>query len=124
MALDTNCRILVILRSSKNKSEMWVGMLEKNLDGIMDECDDEVELTNEEFFDPDVENLIDKDEVAEIFRIEIDIFDFETPICMAFDEFKYLLKIDTDLLTSDILRFKTYDEFKNKWMDKWNKGIP
>ncbi|GJS70993.1 putative reverse transcriptase domain-containing protein [Tanacetum coccineum] len=32
------CRILVILRSSKNKSEMWVGMLEKNLDGIMDEC--------------------------------------------------------------------------------------
>ncbi|GJU02845.1 hypothetical protein Tco_1113183 [Tanacetum coccineum] len=24
------CRILVILRSSKNKSEMWVGMLEKN----------------------------------------------------------------------------------------------
>ncbi|GJZ59710.1 hypothetical protein Tco_0615526 [Tanacetum coccineum] len=37
MALDTNCRILVILRSTKNNSEMWVGMLEKNLDGIMDE---------------------------------------------------------------------------------------
>ncbi|GKF25272.1 hypothetical protein Tco_0081166 [Tanacetum coccineum] len=32
------CRILVILRSSKNKSEIWVGCLERNLDGIMDEC--------------------------------------------------------------------------------------
>ncbi|GKC28689.1 VIER F-box protein 2 [Tanacetum coccineum] len=82
--------------------------------------DDEIELTDEEFFDPDNEKLIDKDEVAEIFRIETDIFDFETPICKAFDEFNYLLKIDTDLLTSDILGFKTYDE----WMDEWNKGIP
>ncbi|GJW18138.1 hypothetical protein Tco_0025574 [Tanacetum coccineum] len=40
--------------------------------------DGEVELTDEEFSNPDNENLIDKDEVAEIFRIETDIFDFET----------------------------------------------
>nr|GEV83927.1 retrovirus-related Pol polyprotein from transposon TNT 1-94 [Tanacetum cinerariifolium] len=86
--------------------------------------DDAVELTDEEFIDPDDENLIDKDEVAEIFRIETNIFDFETPICKAFDEFNYLLKINTDLLTSDVLVFKTYDEFKNEWMDEWNKGIP
>ncbi|GJT45083.1 hypothetical protein Tco_0953798 [Tanacetum coccineum] len=62
--------------------------------------DDEVELIDEEFSDPDNENLIDKGEVAEIFRIETDIFDFETPICKAFNEFNYLLKIDTYLLTS------------------------
>ncbi|GJY56382.1 hypothetical protein Tco_0455497 [Tanacetum coccineum] len=43
--------------------------------------DDEVELTDEEFSDPDDENLIDNNEVAKIFRIETDIFDFETPIC-------------------------------------------
>ncbi|GJY98166.1 hypothetical protein Tco_0515076 [Tanacetum coccineum] len=86
--------------------------------------DDELELTEEEFPDPDDENLIDKDEVAKIFRIETNVFNFETPICKAFDEFNYLLKIDTDLLTSDILGFKTYDEFKNEWIDKWNKGIP
>nr|GEV37283.1 hypothetical protein [Tanacetum cinerariifolium] len=85
---------------------------------------DEVELTNEEFSDPDDENLINKDEVVEIFRIKTEIFDFETPVCKAFNKFNYLLKIDVDLLTSDILRFKTYDEFKNEWMDKWNKGIP
>ncbi|GJW57345.1 hypothetical protein Tco_0104076 [Tanacetum coccineum] len=73
--------------------------------------DDEVELTNEEFSVPDNENLIDKDEVAKIFRIETRIFNFDTLICKAFYEFNYLLKIDTDLLTSDILGFKTYDEF-------------
>ncbi|GJT05325.1 VIER F-box protein 2 [Tanacetum coccineum] len=86
--------------------------------------DDEVELIDKEFSDPDDENLIDKDEVAKVFRIETNIFDFETPICKAFNEFNYLLKIDTDLLTSDILGFKTYDEFKNEWIDEWNKGIP
>ncbi|GJU13337.1 hypothetical protein Tco_1135733 [Tanacetum coccineum] len=36
--------------------------------------DDEVELTDEEFSDSD-----DDDEVAEIFRIDTNIFDFETP---------------------------------------------
>ncbi|GKE92891.1 hypothetical protein Tco_1573986, partial [Tanacetum coccineum] len=34
---ETNCRILVILRSSKNNSEMWVGMLERKM-MEMDEC--------------------------------------------------------------------------------------
>nr|GEX25357.1 hypothetical protein [Tanacetum cinerariifolium] len=66
----------------------------------------------------------DEDKVAKIFKIETDIFNFETPICKAFNEFNYVLKIEIDLLTSDILGFKTYDEFKNEWMDKWNKGIP
>ncbi|GKA33496.1 hypothetical protein Tco_0719925 [Tanacetum coccineum] len=54
--------------------------------------DDEVEHTNEEFSDPNDENLINNDEVAEIFRIETDIFDFEIPICKAFNEFNYLFK--------------------------------
>nr|GEZ14024.1 SGNH hydrolase-type esterase domain-containing protein [Tanacetum cinerariifolium] len=78
--------------------------------------DDEVELTDEEFFNLDNENLIDKDEVAKIFRFETDIFDFEPPICKAFKEFNYLLKIVTTLHTSDILELKTYEEFKNEWM--------
>nr|GEY75348.1 hypothetical protein [Tanacetum cinerariifolium] len=55
--------------------------------------DDEVEHTDEEFSDHDDENLIDKDEVAEIFRIKTDIFDFETPICKAFDKFNYVSKL-------------------------------
>ncbi|GJV81902.1 hypothetical protein Tco_1517772 [Tanacetum coccineum] len=47
--------------------------------------DDEVELTGEE-------SSNDEDEVAEVFGIDTNIFDYETPICSAFNEFNYLLK--------------------------------
>ncbi|GKF47526.1 hypothetical protein Tco_0137328, partial [Tanacetum coccineum] len=53
--------------------------------------DDEVELTDEESFDSD-----DEDEVAEIFMIDTNIFDFETPTCKACKEFNYLFQIDPD----------------------------
>ncbi|GJX77693.1 hypothetical protein Tco_0324504 [Tanacetum coccineum] len=46
--------------------------------------DDEVELTDEESSDND-------DEIAEVFRIDTNIFDYETPLCSAFNEFNYLL---------------------------------
>ncbi|GJW11000.1 hypothetical protein Tco_1576827 [Tanacetum coccineum] len=48
--------------------------------------DDKVELTDEESSD-------DKDEVAEVFRIDPNLFNFETPMCKAFKEFNYLLQI-------------------------------
>ncbi|GKB00810.1 hypothetical protein Tco_0828854, partial [Tanacetum coccineum] len=71
-----------------------------------DSGDDEVELTNEEFAD-------NEDDIAEVFRIDTNIFDYETPICSAFNEFNYLLKVDPDLLTKDIMGFKTYDDYKD-----------
>ncbi|GKB37302.1 hypothetical protein Tco_0882244 [Tanacetum coccineum] len=76
--------------------------------------DDEVELTDEEFSD-------NKDEVAEVFRIDANIFDFETPMCKAFKEFNYLLQIDSDLLTKNIEEFKTYEEYKDDWIYEWNR---
>ncbi|GJT10685.1 hypothetical protein Tco_0857727 [Tanacetum coccineum] len=79
--------------------------------------DDEVELTDEESSD-------DMDEVAKVFRIDTNLFDFETPMCKAFKEFNYLLQIDPDLLTKDIEGFKTYEEYKNDWIYEWNKDIP
>ncbi|GJX76098.1 hypothetical protein Tco_0322909 [Tanacetum coccineum] len=79
--------------------------------------DDEVELTDEEFFD-------NEDEIAEVFRIDTNIFDYETPICSAFNEFNYLLKVDPDLLTKDIMGFKTYDDYKDDWIYEWNKDVP
>ncbi|GJY48917.1 hypothetical protein Tco_0438873 [Tanacetum coccineum] len=79
--------------------------------------DDEVELTDEEFSD-------NEDEVAEVFRIDTNIFDFGAPICKTFKEFNYLLQIGPDLLTKDIEGFKTYDEYKDDWIYEWNKDIP
>ncbi|GKB20470.1 hypothetical protein Tco_0854393 [Tanacetum coccineum] len=76
--------------------------------------DDEVELTDEESFD-------DEDEIAEVFRINTNIFDYKTPICSAFNDFNYLLKEDPNILIKDITGFKTYDDYKNDWNYEWNK---
>ncbi|GKC07683.1 hypothetical protein Tco_0999293 [Tanacetum coccineum] len=78
--------------------------------------DDEVVLIDEEISDLEDEKLINENEIAKIFKIKTDIFNFETPLCKAFNEFNYLLKVDMDLFTHDIPGFKTYEEFKNKWI--------
>ncbi|GJY74450.1 hypothetical protein Tco_0478881 [Tanacetum coccineum] len=79
--------------------------------------DDEVELTDEESSD-------NEDEIAEVLRIDTNIFGYETPICSAFNEFNYLLKVDPDLLTKDIMGFKTYEDYKDDWIYEWNKDVP
>ncbi|GKB62193.1 hypothetical protein Tco_0918379 [Tanacetum coccineum] len=79
--------------------------------------DNEVELTYEESSD-------DIDEVTGVFRIDTNLFDYETPMCKAFKEFNYLLQIDPDLLTNDIEGFKTYEDYKNDWFYEWNKVVP
>ncbi|GJW75617.1 hypothetical protein Tco_0134987 [Tanacetum coccineum] len=76
-----------------------------------------IDLTDEESSD-------DMDEVAKVFRIDTNLFDFETPMCKAFKEFNYLLQIDPDLLTKDIKGFKTYEDYKNDWIYEWNKDVP
>ncbi|GKD57612.1 hypothetical protein Tco_1290999, partial [Tanacetum coccineum] len=86
--------------------------------------DDEVKLTDEESSDPSDEYLIDENEVAKIFRIETNIFDFETPTCKAFKEFNYLFQIDPDVLTKDIIGFKTYKEYKEDYIYEWNEDVP
>ncbi|GKA47889.1 hypothetical protein Tco_0740847 [Tanacetum coccineum] len=75
--------------------------------------DDEVKLTDEE--------SDDEDEIAEVFRIDNNIFDYETPLCSSFNEFNYLLKVDPDLLTKDIMGFKTYEDYKDDRIYEWNK---
>ncbi|GJT79764.1 hypothetical protein Tco_1054106 [Tanacetum coccineum] len=57
--------------------------------------DDEVELTDDESSD-------DEDEIVEVFRINTNLFNFETPMCKAFKEFNYLLQVDPDLLTKTL----------------------
>ncbi|GKB57696.1 hypothetical protein Tco_0913882 [Tanacetum coccineum] len=60
----------------------------------------------------------------EMIRINTNLFDYETPMCKAFEEFNYLLQIDPDLLTNDIKGFKTYEDYKNDWIYEWNKDVP
>nr|GEV44675.1 hypothetical protein [Tanacetum cinerariifolium] len=66
----------------------------------------------------------DEDEVAKNFKIETNVFDFETPLCRAFKELNYLLQIDPDVLTNNIKGFKTYKDYKDDWIYRWNKDVP
>nr|GEU86290.1 hypothetical protein [Tanacetum cinerariifolium] len=83
-----------------------------------------IEPTNEETLNLEETNHDDEQEIDEIFRIETNLFDYETPMCEKFKEFNYLLKIDLDILTKDIEGFKTYDEYKDDWIYEWNENVP
>nr|GEV49033.1 retrovirus-related Pol polyprotein from transposon TNT 1-94 [Tanacetum cinerariifolium] len=82
--------------------------------------DDEEVLTDDEFSDLEEKNMREGNEIAEIFRIETDIFLFETPLCKEFKEFNPLFHIDVDVLTRDLPGFKTYESYKNTWYYEWN----
>ncbi|GKA71627.1 hypothetical protein Tco_0777766 [Tanacetum coccineum] len=78
--------------------------------------DDKVELTDEEFSD-------NEDKIAKVFRIDTNIFDYNTPICSTFNKFNYLLKVDPDLLIKDIMGFKTYDDYKDNYGIRMYHGL-
>ncbi|GKA78794.1 hypothetical protein Tco_0785331, partial [Tanacetum coccineum] len=73
---------------------------------------DEIDVSDDESSDLE-EYWSNKEETADIFKIEIDVFDYETPLCLAFNKFNYLLKVDLDVLTKDIMGFKTYEYYKD-----------
>nr|GEZ96232.1 hypothetical protein [Tanacetum cinerariifolium]GFC65890.1 hypothetical protein [Tanacetum cinerariifolium] len=79
---------------------------------------------NDETFDLVETDHDEEQEISEIFRIETNLFDYETLLCEKFKEFNYLLKIDLDALTNEIKGFKTYDEYKDDWIYEWNENVP
>ncbi|GJT89861.1 hypothetical protein Tco_1078706 [Tanacetum coccineum] len=75
--------------------------------------DDEEVLNYDELSNLKEENLREGNKIAKVFRIETDIFLFETPLCKEFKEFNHLLQIDVDVLTRDLPGFKTEDGYCN-----------
>ncbi|GJT79100.1 hypothetical protein Tco_1045825 [Tanacetum coccineum] len=63
--------------------------------------DDEEVITDNELSNPRNDNLIEENEIAQIFRIDTAIFHLETPLCEAFKEFNYLTQIDVDPWNDD-----------------------
>ncbi|GJR85491.1 hypothetical protein Tco_0209502 [Tanacetum coccineum] len=109
-----------LIRSYKKKFEDYTEIKkQKETRG-----DDKKVITDDELSDLGNGNLIDETKIAKIFRIETDIFRFKTPLCKAFKEFNYLLKIDVDVLTNGISGFKSYGEYKDAWIYEWNKDVP
>ncbi|GJY15711.1 ribonuclease H-like domain-containing protein [Tanacetum coccineum] len=98
--------------------------------------DDLVEKFVQKFYqlsdhNEDIEEDNDPNDITDIFKIEGNLFDFETPLCEAFSDFNYLLKIDKDLFTFDIQGTGTYEEselnnpvtrdLEEPWLDN---GVP
>nr|GEX68976.1 hypothetical protein [Tanacetum cinerariifolium] len=84
------------------------------------------EVSNEEVSDL---NNDDEHEIAKIFQIETNLFDYETPLCTGIKEFNYLLKLNTDLFTHDVEITNTYRDYDSKLNNKvgesWSKdGVP
>ncbi|GJX88037.1 hypothetical protein Tco_0340051 [Tanacetum coccineum] len=95
----------------------WDNMVEKFILKFHHLSDhDEEEETEED------DNPNETDNVPEIFKIEGNLFDFETPLCVAFYEFNYLLKINADLFTYDVQNLKTYDEYEQELKNVTKKG--
>nr|GFB47429.1 hypothetical protein [Tanacetum cinerariifolium] len=91
--------------------------------------DDQHEVIDEGFFDIEEANNDDEQEIAKIFRIETNLFNYKTPLCIEFKEFNYLLKVDAELFTHDIKRTKTYEDYENELNDEleeaWSEdGVP
>ncbi|GKD01907.1 hypothetical protein Tco_1172181 [Tanacetum coccineum] len=88
---------------------------------------DEIEVSGDESSDLEKHWSDKEEETPKIFKIKTDVFEYETPLCLAFNEFNYLPKVDPDLLTKDIMGFKTYEDYKERWKlrrnQKSNQGI-
>ncbi|GKB43132.1 hypothetical protein Tco_0888074, partial [Tanacetum coccineum] len=85
---------------------------------------DEIEVSGDESSDLEKHWSDKEEETPKIFKIKTDVFEYETPLCLAFNEFNYLPKVDPDLLTKDIMGFKTYEDYKDDWIYEWNKNVP
>ncbi|GJW33854.1 hypothetical protein Tco_0053886 [Tanacetum coccineum] len=95
----------------------WDSMIEKfirKFHHLSDHNDDE---DIEEEDDPNETNNAPK-----IFMIEGNLFDFETPLYEAFNEFNCLLKFDINLFTYDIQDLKTYNEYEQELNNDEAKG--
>ncbi|GJZ97718.1 hypothetical protein Tco_0670171 [Tanacetum coccineum] len=108
----------------------------KDCIGSVTTWDDLVEKFVQKFYqlsdhNEEIEEDDDPDDITDIFKIEGNLFDFETPLCEAFNDFNYLLKIDKDLFTFDIQGTGTYEEYElnnpvtkdleEPWLDN---GVP
>nr|GEU92379.1 hypothetical protein [Tanacetum cinerariifolium] len=81
----------------------------------------------------EIESAKDDDpyDIADFFKIKGNLFDYDTPLCKAFNDFNYLFKIHRDVFTFDIQGIRTYQKYElnntvtkdleEPWLDN---GVP
>ncbi|GJU49251.1 hypothetical protein Tco_1218806 [Tanacetum coccineum] len=101
----------------------WDDLVEKLVQKFYQLSDNNDEIEADEDDNPD--------DIAEVFKIKGNLLDFETPLCKAFNEFNYLLKIDTDIdgfcnggELPGIVRVGCMNYFQDhKWYDELADGV-
>nr|GEY95123.1 hypothetical protein [Tanacetum cinerariifolium]GEZ07719.1 hypothetical protein [Tanacetum cinerariifolium] len=68
--------------------------------------------------------IINPNRLPNVEHDKMRIVVFPISLARAFNEFNYLLKVDLDLLTKDIMGFKTYEDYKDDWIYEWNENVP
>ncbi|GJT59860.1 hypothetical protein Tco_1003393 [Tanacetum coccineum] len=82
-------------------------------------------------------------EVSRLSKMDDDLFTYEVEVAnipcdskkdndseqeadddMRYDPSNVCIFVDPDLLTKDIIGFKTYKDYKDDWIYKWNKDVP
>ncbi|GJS91279.1 hypothetical protein Tco_0773915 [Tanacetum coccineum] len=91
----------------------WEDLVEKFVQKFHRLC-----YNNEEMEVDEDDNSKEMNIVAEIFKNGGNLFDYEIPLCKEFDEFNYLLKIDTDLFTFDVQKNVTYMDYEYGMMSR------
>ncbi|GJT75557.1 hypothetical protein Tco_1042282 [Tanacetum coccineum] len=91
----------------------WDDLVERFVLKFYNLCEHDEEEETEDEDDPDV-----IDNISEIFKIDDDLFKFDSPLCIPFEEFNHLLKIDPDLFTYNTQKIKTYDEYEQELNNK------
>ncbi|GJY91444.1 hypothetical protein Tco_0506640 [Tanacetum coccineum] len=123
--IDYFLRIVNLIKfPNVNYEQIRLAIFPISLVGNASKCNDHKAVADEEFSDAEEANNNDEQETAKIFRIETNLFDYETPLCKKFKEFNFLLKIDPELFTRDIEITKTYEDYENELNDEleepWN----
>nr|GEY91219.1 hypothetical protein [Tanacetum cinerariifolium] len=94
----------------------WEDLVEKFIQKFYQLLNDNEEMEAEEDDNPD--------DINDIFKIEGNLFNYEIPLCKAFNDFNYLLKIDKDLFTFNIQGIRTYEEYELNNLVTWNLEEP
>ncbi|GJZ46302.1 hypothetical protein Tco_0593898 [Tanacetum coccineum] len=82
-------------------------------------------------------------EVSRLSKMDDDLFTYEVEVAnipcdskmdndseqeadddMRYDPSNVCIFVDLDLLTKDIMGFKTYEDYKDDWIYEWNKDVP
>ncbi|GJW80161.1 hypothetical protein Tco_0144136 [Tanacetum coccineum] len=110
--------------SNVNYERLRLFVFSISLVGNARECNDQERVVDEEFSDAKEANNDNKQETAKIFRIETNFFNYETPLCIEFKEYNFLLKVDLELFTHNVERAKTYEDYENELNDELEEPWP